>query len=497
MDYQSISNQLSGEMSEGNQSQAFYIGFRLTIQKTGGWLPPPLILFTYKIMKKSLVCLLSLISLLGSCDGFLDEKPQKQMVIPSTLDDFQALLDSEPRSMNSVPKMGFLSTDDLVLSNTLLNQVTLDESAPYLWQSDMYLPSDAGVDWAFSYRKVFYANLVIEGVRDFTPNTAEENKRAIELDAAARFYRAFAHFSLVQEFAPPFDPDSPQGMGIPIRKDADINADSERVTIGEVYNFILEDLEIARNVLPEKPDIPTRASKWAAEALLSRIYLSIQNYGKAMEHASHALDIGNTLLDYNELDPGLRYSFPRFHAEVIHHAHMFSGRYNPNTQTFVNPELYSMYDSLDLRKSAYFRPASTAGMYNVIGKYSGEPAIYGGMATDEVVLDFVESAARLGMEDAALEELNRLLKNRYQSGSFVPVEGKSGKELIRLIIDERRKELVFRGIRWLDLRRLNQDPEYAITLDRKWNGLEIVIEPNSSAYTFPIPPRELELNDML
>jgi tetratricopeptide (TPR) repeat protein len=448
-------------------------------------------------MKKSAHYLFVFVLLIMSCDGFLDEKPQKQMVIPNTLDDFQALLDAEPRQMNSTPKMGFLSSDELFVSNTLLNQMSLEERGAYLWQQDFYQPNDAGVDWAFTYKKVFYANLVIEGIRDFSPKSPEHKNRAIQLDAAAKFYRAFAHFSLVQEFAPPFDPDSPGNMGIPIRKDANINAASKRLSIGEVYDFIIEDLETARLILPEKPDIPTRASKWAAEALLSRIYLSIQNYEKAFEHSSNALTIDDTLLDYNELDQSLRYGFPRFNAEVIHHAHMFTGRFTVNAQTFVNPDLYELYDSLDLRKTILFRPSKTKGMFNVYGKYTGESYIYGGLATDEVLLDHAESAARLDMENIAKSDLERLLTNRYLKGSYSGVIGLQADELIRKVILERRKELVFRGVRWLDLRRLNQDLKFAIYIDRKWNEMDIVLEPNSASYTFPIPPREINLNDLL
>ncbi|MDR7131664.1 tetratricopeptide (TPR) repeat protein [Algoriphagus sp. 4150] len=448
-------------------------------------------------MRISAYYLFLLIALLLSCEGFLDEKPQKQMVIPNTLDDFQALLDAEPRSMNSVPKMGFLSSDELFIDNSLLGQMTLEERGAYLWQPDLYLPNDAGVDWAFSYRKVFYANLVIEGVRDYSPNSQEEKNRALQLDAAARFYRAFAHFSLVQEFAEPFNPQKPEAQGIPLRKNADINATSERVSIGEVYNFVIEDLEVARELLPNKADIPTRASKWAAEALLSRIYLSIQNYEKAMEHSSNALEIDDSLMDYNDWDSGLRYSFPRFNAEVIHHAHMFTGRFTSSTQTYVNPELYDLYDSLDLRKEVFFRASSTPGLYNVYGKYTGESTMYGGMATDEVLLDRAESAVRMGQREIALTDLNYLLMNRYVKGAFEAYQNLNEKELLKIIMEERRKELVFRGVRWLDLRRYNQETEYAETLNRKWNEVDTELPPHSPLYTFPIPPRENELNDKL
>lgn len=433
----------------------------------------------------------------GGCEGFLDAKPEKSLVIPDSLDDFQALLDAEPRSMNSMTKMGFLSSDELVLANPLVNLLTLEERASYLWEGDYYTPDDPGVDWAFTYRKVFYANLVIEGVRDYKPINETERERARQLDAAARFYRAFAHFSLATQFMGPYDPSNPDMPGIPVRKAADLNATSPRLSAKEVFDFIREDLEVARTILSPKPDIPTRASAWAAEALLSRVCLYMQDYESAFIHAGNALEIANELLDYNTLNKSLRNIFPRFNQEVIHYAHMFSGRFTSNNQMYVNPDLYAMYDANDLRKSLLFSPSPVAGRMNCFGRYTGEFLLYGGLATDEVVLDRAEAAARIGNDAQGLADLNYLLENRYRIGDFVPFTDLTGKNLIKKIAEERRKELVFRGVRWLDLRRYNQDPEMAVTLDRKYNGLENKLEPGSARYTFPIPPRELRLNELL
>ncbi|QYH40547.1 RagB/SusD family nutrient uptake outer membrane protein [Algoriphagus sp. NBT04N3] len=449
-----------------------------------------------KNIKSLLMGILPLFTL-GACENFLDEKPDQTLVIPQTLDDFQALLDAEPRSMNSSSKMGFLASDEALISNNLLNLMTLEESGAYFWEKDIYPPDNAGVDWAFSYQKIFYANNVLEGLLDYAPKTQEEERRALELKASARFYRAMGHFSLVQQFAEPYVPNQTQQKGIPIRRDADINASSPVFPLREVYDFIIEDLEFARTELPDFPEIPTRPSRWAVEALLSRIFLSIQDYEKAFEHSANALAIRNSLLDFNELDLSLRYRFSRFHKEVIHYNKMYSGRFTVNNQMVINPEVYELYDSLDLRKTVYFSSSPVKGMYSLTGRYTGDAFLFTGLATDEVLLDHAEAAARLGREDQALNDLNYLLEHRFQSGAFTPLVGVSGKELLRRIIEERRKELVFRGIRWLDLRRYNQDPDLAITIDRSWNNSESILLPNSEGYVFPIPPRELRWNDLL
>lgn len=428
------------------------------------------------------------------CEGFLDEKPDQALVIPQSLDDFQALLDAEPRSMNSSAKMGFLASDEAIMSNTLLNLMTLEEQGAYFWKKDIYSPDDAGVDWAFSYRKIFYANVVLEGIRDFSPANNEEENRARELEASAKFYRAIGHFSIAQQFAEPFDPSKSEQMGVPIRRDADINAASRRENLKDVYGFILEDLTESLEWLPDFPEIKTRPSKWAAEALLSRIYLSLQNYEKAYDYSGKALSRRNTLLNYNDLDPGLRYGFERFHDEVIFYEKMFSGRFTSHNQMVITPGLYGLYDSLDLRKEVFFSPSPVTEGFNLTGRYTGDSYLFTGLAVDEVLLDHAEAAVRLGKDQEAMDDLNYLFVNRYQEGNALELVGIDSDLLLRKVVEERRKELVFRGIRWLDLRRLNQDPEFAVTIDRKANESDVELLPNSEGYVFPMPPREITLN---
>src|SRR5690606_18167283 len=83
--------------------------------------------------------------------------------------------------------------------------------------------------------------------------------------------------------------------------------------------------------------------------------------------------------------------------------------------------------------------------------------------------------------------LRTLLKTRWKDGAYEMPAVADGPELIRLILREREKELLFRGaLRWSDLRRLNTDPQTARTLVRKLDKT-YSLPPGDPRYTFLIP----------
>jgi hypothetical protein len=165
--------------------------------------------------------------------------------------------------------------------------------------------------------------------------------------------------------------------------------------------------------------------------------------------------------------------------------------------TFVNEELYDSYDSLDLRKELFYRkPNASALGYVFRGSFSGDYALFSGLSTGELYLILAETEIRLGRTAEGLGYLNELLEKRYKAGEFQPLSGLDESEALNLVLEERRKELAFRGLRWSDLRRLNLEPALAKTLSRKVNGMDYSLAPNSPRYVFPIPQDELQLNGL-
>ncbi|MBN3582517.1 RagB/SusD family nutrient uptake outer membrane protein [Algoriphagus aestuarii] len=442
----------------------------------------------YKIMA------MLMLTLCSACGDFLDVKPELSLVIPEKLNEYQAILDAEPRQMNYAPKIPLFGADEMELGEGAIPWMTQEELTAYRWEGDYYAVNDYGVDWTYGYQPIYYVNVVIDGLRDFNPENEADRNLATRLEASAKFHRAWSHFQLLQVYAPPFTLGTDQ-PGIPIRESADINLATPISTQAEVYAFILADLEEAFEGLPDFADKKTRPSKWAVDALRSRIYIQTQDYEKAAEAGDRVLALNKNLMDFNTLSPQGAYYFPRFNSEVIFHANQPSTGVTFDRQQWVDPDLYSLYDTADLRKTILFQESRVLGKYNFVSRYSGDYFDWGGLAVDEVILDRAEANARLGKEEKALEDLNYLLNHRYSNGFTSLIL--EGDQLLRRILEERRKELVFRGIRWMDLRRLNQDPEFAVTLKRTVMGEEKTLLPGGAAYTVPIPERELENNPAL
>jgi hypothetical protein len=56
---------------------------------------------------------------------------------------------------------------------------------------------------------------------------------------------------------------------------------------------------------------------------------------------------------------------------------------------------------------------------------------------------------------------------------------------------------MFRGLRWTDLRRLNQDSKYAVTLYRIVNGLTYQLQPQSLRYIFEIDQNAVNIGGLI
>jgi hypothetical protein len=426
--------------------------------------------------------------LFGSCTKYLEAVPDSSLTVPITVADFQQLLEQDIMH-NSSPAIGEFGTDDIYLPDAVLATQAVELRNSYIWAKEIY-EGAASLHWNNAYRKIYNANIVLEGSDDLIKaNAAEKDVNLIK--GWALFCRAYAFFDLAQVFAPAYRAGTAgTDLGVPLRLSSKLTDNTTRSTVAETYDQILTDLNLAITLLPAEFFKSNRGKpgKAAAYALRARVYLNLQQYDAALKSAEESLSLYNQLLDYNTVTPSTGLSFSPLIDEVIY----LSIQASVGTRNWqIDQALYNAYDSNDLRRSLFFTTNAATGAITFKGFYSTILSGFNGLATDELYLTKAECLSRMNLPSAALETLNALLIKRYRKGSYIPYNLSNTSDVLQLILMERRKECVFRNLRWSDLRRLNLDPQYAKTLTRTANGISYQLSPNDARYVLPIPDDEI------
>lgn len=444
-------------------------------------------------MKTKYFIMMLLVASFCSCKKWLDAKPDNKLAVPASLNDLRLLLDQNNTMNLRYSNRAEVAADNFYVTTTDWQSVTdLSARNYYLWEKD-----DRQVnDWANLYLIVLHANIVLEYI-DKIPIQPTENALQEQLKGEALYYRAFAFYQASQLFCEGYDGSSLGKPGIPLRLNSDLNEFSTRGNVAAVYDRIISDLANAAINLPITSALLTRPSKSAAFAMLSRVYLCMNDPTKTRQFADSALSYNNSLLDYNGLNAAVANPIGRFNTEVYFHATSITNLILLPSRCKIDSSLYTSYAANDLRKVIYFKNNGN-GTYAFKGDYgeANNGSLFLGPTTAEIILNRAEAHARLGNTGAALNDLNALLVKRWKAGTFIPVTAGNSIDALGKILVERRKELLFRGLRWTDLRRLNRQPGYESTLKRIIGGQTYTLVPNGVRYTFLLPKIVIDLSGM-
>lgn len=431
-----------------------------------------------------LIGLISIILLLTACNRYLDEKPVKTKVVPSTLADIQALLDNYGIMNASSPVLANLVCDDYYLETATYNSRPEADRLNHIWEKNTTFPAS----WTRPYQGIiYYANVALDFCAKLKVNREDQPLKE-QIVASALFYRAFAFLQLAQLYCRPYSESAATDAGIVLRLTSAIEATTIRATVQETYYQILEDLKTAVHQLPITSAYLTRPTKAAAYGVLARTYLSMRDYTNAAYYAGLCLNEYNTLMDYNDLVPLQNPPIAWLNKETIYYSYTLSMATLSNTRAIIDSNLYHSYDNNDLRKQVFFKKIKE-NAYGFQGSYNGTYAPYSsfdGIATDEIFLIKAEAEAKTTGAAEALKTLNTFLRKRWQTGTYTDYLPTSDDAALMLIRQERRKELLYRGLRWSDLRRYNLEGAN-ITPKRIINGVEYTLPPNDLRWVMLIP----------
>lgn len=443
-------------------------------------------------MKNSLkiISLICFTICLLSCNKFLDKKPDSKLVVPQTLSDMQALMDDVTTNNQRTPSFGIASTDEYFLLDNEYNSRSEALRNVYIWKHSFIGSTN---DWAMSYNAIYNANLVLDQLEKLDQTFENKDKRD-NIKGSALFFRAYHYLMLLWIYAKAYDDETAKrDLGIVLRESSNFNDISVRTTNQECYQQVIKDATASLLLLPDFPLIASRPSKRAAYGLLARCYLSMRDYKNALLYADSCLALGYELMDFSgdsDIPDGLSASFPFkvFNKEVLFHTEVFAGSYNifqTSSRGGVDSSIFHSYDNNDLRKIAFFRYKPN-GYQAFKGSYRGSNAHFSGIAADEILLIRAECYIRTGEVLKGVADINELLEKRYKKEAFVPYLLTDKEEAMLLVLRERQKELILRGLRWMDIKRLNKEGT-GIIQTRTVNGEVYTLLPNAGYYALPIP----------
>ncbi|WP_400263292.1 RagB/SusD family nutrient uptake outer membrane protein [Sphingobacterium sp. SG20118] len=429
-----------------------------------------------------------------SCNQFLDVQSDSRMVVPSSIADLQKILDYNPDMNYQKGSKAEEMTDDYYLTEQNYNTLRDQEKLAYKWKPYESLNSS---DWGNAYAVVYNANLVLD--RLYKVNRTTENAVAWDkVKGTALFYRANQYLTLLWTYAKAYDEvTATQDLGIVLRNTSDFNVKSTRSTVEVCYRKVIDDLKQASGLIPELSLHVLQPKVKAAYGVLARAYLSMAKYDSAYYYADLVLGENPILLDFNQLvdvKPSADYPIEAFNKETVFYEEMMTGGFVFPSNADVPSELLQLYEANDLRKVTFFK-SGTGGGKSFKGNYTGSNIWFSGIANNEMLMIRAECLARQMKVMAAQDDLNRLLKNRYLTNTFVPYVFANKEEALKTILHERRKELLFRGLRFIDIKRLNVEGS-GIVLKRTIDGIEYQLNPNDKRYAHRLPDDVVRLAGM-
>lgn len=424
----------------------------------------------YKLASKFTLALFGMV-LFVSCEGFLDTSPTTNVdpiTAQENIEGIEAILTSVYNRLQSQFRYGreLVLTPDILADNTAQHPVTSG-------RGDNYAVNSQGSHisfWNTAYLTINEANYVIAGTEDIenVPQSTRDRLRS-----EALFQRGLAYFDLARTYGyePGREVDGWTQSVIlrtePTRdvSDADLRS---RESNSAVYQQVVDDLDEAIQLLNNDDRGVYFANYVAANALMARVHLYLENWQDAIDYANVALANTNVEL----LDTEAAFISNPFNS-VPNPESLWELNIDPVEESlgsnvglcpWTNPthwfditlsdNLIDTFDDDDYRQHL-FATASDGHPYTLkwacsTGAFDDNVPI---IRLPELYLIKAEAHAELDQLPDALTNLEELQTAR----GLTPFVSANKDEIIEEIMVERRRELHFEGHRWFDLKRRAMD----------------------------------------
>lgn len=375
--------------------------------------------------------------------------------------------------------------------------------------------------WVNHYILINNANMVIKRAQGIPfDNPADEAliKRAV---GEAKFLRGLTYFYLVTLWGE-----------VPLRleptEDFD-NASVARSSVDEVYAQIISDLNDAKSVLPTSysggpRNEVGRATRYATQALLGKVYLQHGNASAASAELNDVLGKYSLLPDYADIyaagndntaesifevsfnpvnQTGLFSNNLLIPTSVASKLGIVAGGFAQIPPYIPTNDVQTIFENGDLRAEASF------GLYDVddtiapyISKYIDLNAAGDGSDINMVILRYADvllmKAEADGESAASYELINQVRRRAFGQDPTIPnptidIDASTPGTFFQKVQLERRREFAFENQRWIDLLRYPESDLIALInahLAAERSDGPYVIDAHNLLY--PIPQFEIE-----
>lgn len=431
----------------------------------------------------------------SGCDKFLEVKP-KGIVIPEKLSDYQLMLNSRQLTLTFPPALLYC-TDDYYEEFDDLS--TVPAANAYYWRPGIdQNEKENPAAWGDLYNSICNANVIINNVMATTDGAPAARASTL---AEALVIRADCYFMLLTLFAKAYNPaTAANDPGLPLVHSTNVTDKAPpRSSVQTTLDTIVTNVTDAIAALPLTNLNKYRPTKYAAYSLLSRVYLYMQDYANTKKYTDLALTAPHSMINFNDYEDA--YAFPPTDLNPQVLWQRASSDYTIPSMMGMQRGLSTLYQPGDLRLLflAYsFDNAPDDYYYSAENGYSNF-----GTTFQEMYLTKAEVLARDNQTEAAMNVVNELRKYRFKTDAYTPLTATGKEDALKKVLEERRRELAFRGVRWMDMKRLDREGRMPL-VERRVNSTGAVkgtLEPGSKKYVFQIPARvqqfnpDMQLND--
>ncbi len=400
--------------------------------------------------------------------------------------EFNGIVDDNNNYLRQYFQMSDFAADDIVCG-----QVTEDPLYYSFTYTHSPSQSNSRYFWYVSYKIISGANTVIKSLEEKN-NLSDMDKQLL---GENYFLRAFVTFNLVKFYSYQYNVGDPNtNLGVVLRLSTTEPANKARSTVEETYNQIISDLQnAAQNMNMDRGR--EYASKEAAWALLSRVYLYKDDYANTILYANKVINSGKYSLETSA-------NFPTYYTHTLDSdetiwaiafttadnrgkfgsiaSMIYSDGNSGWGEEFASPPYLDLLSPNDVRKSLIEPKLDGNGDVDLkngievyyIKKFSyqdGDPNLSSPvmLRLAEVYLNRAEAYAKQGGHDSeALADVNMIRSNRGLSNDLI-TSVPPGQTLLDVVLTERRMELAFEGHRLFDLIRNHKN------IERKYWGYHI------------------------